>query len=78
HEVSDVVSPPREYTNAHVHHDCNEINLIISPGKLIYRVELNGEARQAESNSSIWIPRGTVHSANVLQGSGYFITIRIA
>jgi len=31
----------------------------------------------ALSNVCIWIPRGIIHSSNVLQGSGHFITLRI-
>jgi mannose-6-phosphate isomerase-like protein (cupin superfamily) len=77
HEVSPVSAPPETYTWPHVHDDCDEVNIIISQGDLLYRIQLGEEEFTVSNNSSIWIPRGTVHSANVLQGSGFFITIRL-
>jgi mannose-6-phosphate isomerase-like protein (cupin superfamily) len=77
HEVSPVLAPPETYTWPHVHEDCDEVNIIISQGDLLYRIQLGEEEFTVSNNSSIWIPRGMVHSANVLQGSGFFITIRL-
>ena len=77
HEVSPINIPPIEYTEPHLHEDWDEINLIISQHDLLYRIQLDDEKYTVTNNSSIWIPRGTVHAANVLRGSGYFITIRV-
>ena len=78
HEVSPVSEPPDEYTLPHLHDDCDEVNIIISQGDLLYRIQLGDEEFTVSNNSSIWIPRGIIHSANVMKGSGFFITIRIA
>jgi len=77
HEVSPVLVPPREYTQLHVHDDFDEVNIIVSRHTLIYKIELGDEEYTVSSNSCIWIPRGIWHSANVLKGSGHFITLRM-
>ena len=77
HEVSPVSTPPVEYTQLHVHDDCDEINIILSGERLLYKIRLGDDEYILENNASIWIPRGLFHSANVLKGSGYFITIRV-
>lgn len=77
HKVSPVMSAPKEYTQLHVHDDSDEVNIIISQNNLRFKVKLEDEEFIAENNSCVWIPRGTWHSANVLRGSGYFITLRI-
>jgi mannose-6-phosphate isomerase-like protein (cupin superfamily) len=76
HEVSPVINPPAEYTQPHVHDDSDEVNIIISQHILLYKIQVGDEAYTVSNNACIWIPRGIVHSANVLQGSGYFVTIR--
>jgi hypothetical protein len=75
HDVSPVIIPPEEYTQPHIHPDADEINIIISKEKLVYKIQLGEEYHIVNSNSNIWIPRGTLHAANVLSGSGYFITL---
>jgi hypothetical protein len=77
HEVSPVTTVPEEYTQPHVHEDTDEVNIIISQAKLIYKIQIGNDYYTVGNNSSIWIPRGIVHAANVLSGSGYFITLRI-
>ena len=77
HEISPVVLPPKEYTQLHVHEDHDEINIILSGQNLLYKIQVGDEEYIAGNNSCIWIPRGVMHSANVLQGIGYFITMRI-
>lgn len=77
HEVSPVANPPAAYTQPHVHDDCNEINIILSPEKLLYKIRLGTDEHIIGNNSSIWIPKGMIHAANVLYGSGYYITIRM-
>jgi mannose-6-phosphate isomerase-like protein (cupin superfamily) len=77
HEVSEVSAAPPDYTQPHVHYDSDEINIIISTEKLVYKILLGTNEYTVGSNSSVWIPRGMLHSANVLKGSGFFITIRL-
>ena len=77
HKVSHVSAPPAEYTDLHIHDDSDEINIIISQENLQYKIELGNDKYIVHSNSCIWIPRGMLHSANVLKGSGYFIAMRL-
>lgn len=77
HEVSPVLVPPAEYTQPHKHLDCDEINIILSDDDLLYKIRIGEETFVAGKNSCVWIPRGVMHSANVMKGSGYFITLRI-
>jgi hypothetical protein len=77
HEISPVFNPPEEYTKLHQHDDCNEVNIIISPTNILYKIVLGSEEYTVPANSAIWIPRGMLHSANVLEGSGFFITMRM-
>jgi hypothetical protein len=77
HEVSPVVSPPKEYTQVHSHTDSAEINIILSRHLLVYRIQLGRRLYTVSSNSSIYIPAGILHSANVLKGSGFFVTMRM-
>ena len=77
HEVSPVATTPAEYTQPHIHSDSDEVNIIISKDSLLYKIQLDTDEYIAGNNSCIWIPRGMIHSANVLKGAGYFITIRL-
>ena len=77
HQVSPVFTPPLEYTQPHVHEDSDEINIIISPQNLVYKIQLGNKDYIVHNNAAIWIPRGTVHSANVLKGAGFFIALRM-
>ena len=77
HEVSPILVPPPEYTDPHIHEDFDEVNIILSHHDLLYAIQLGDDKFTVSNNTCIWIPRGTIHSANVLTGSGYFITIRI-
>jgi quercetin dioxygenase-like cupin family protein len=77
HEVGPVNDPPAEYTFLHRHDDHDEINIIISTGKLVYKIQLGNDEYIVQNNASIWIPRGMLHSANVVEGSGYFIAVRV-
>jgi len=43
HEVSRVVSTPVEYTQPHFHEDHDEINIILSEKKLLYKIQLGSE-----------------------------------
>ncbi len=64
-----------EYSLPHKH-DCDEINLILSEkGKLTYKIQLDDETYRVSSPSTIFIPKGVRHSANVVAGSGIFVCI---
>lgn len=76
HKVSDA-NEFQEYTKPHSH-DIPEINIIIGEEAcLVYSIQLGDEVFEVKSNSSIWIPAGLQHSANVIEGSGYYIAIRL-
>jgi hypothetical protein len=77
HEISPVILPPKEYTQLHVHEEHDEVNIILSHQNLVYKIQVGENEYIAGNNSCIWIPRGVMHSANVLRGAGYFITMRI-
>jgi len=76
HEVRTVTQSPEPYTLPHVHDDEDEINIILSTGYLKYSIMLADEYHTVTANSSIYIPRGMLHSANVIGGFGFFITLR--
>lgn len=77
HKVSPVMFPPVEYTQPHRHTDHDEINIIIAEKDLRYKIQLGQKIFTVDNNTSIWIPKGTLHAANVLQGTGFFITLRL-
>lgn len=77
HHVTPVFTPPAAYTQPHIHEHHDEINIIISRDKLIYKIQLGSDEYIVQNNTSIWIPRGRLHAANVLKGSGYFIALRL-
>ena len=76
HKISGITDTPPVYTQSHVHPDEDEINIILSETELIYLIDLAGEEHVVGTNNCIYIPRGMQHAANVLHGSGYFITLR--
>ena len=63
------------YSQLHKH-DHDEINLILSEGSnLTYEVQLEDEIYKVSSPSTIFIPRGTQHSAHAVSGNGIFVCI---
>ncbi|WP_437940071.1 hypothetical protein [Sorangium sp. So ce341] len=77
HRVDSAEPARRDYTALHTH-DVPEINLILpDPTGLEYRIELGSSARLVTGSTSIWIPPGVPHAANVVQGSGYLVTVRL-
>ncbi|KYF80062.1 hypothetical protein BE20_35680 [Sorangium cellulosum] len=77
HRVDSAEPARRDYTALHTH-DVPEINLILpDPTGLEYRIELGSSAHLVTGSTSIWIPPGVPHSANVVQGSGYLVTVRL-
>jgi hypothetical protein len=74
HEVRDVSADRRSYCEPHVH-DCPEINILLSLTRLVYEVRLGDEVYLVEAPATIYIPAGLVHSANVVEGSGFFVAL---
>ena len=57
-------------------HNYDEINLILSEkDKLIYEICLDDEIYRVSSPSTIFIPSGVKHIANVISGNGIFVCI---
>jgi hypothetical protein len=74
HEVRDVSADHRSYCEPHVH-DCPEINILLSLTRLVYEIRLGNEVYIVEAPATIYIPAGLVHSANVVEGSGFFVAL---
>lgn len=75
HEVQGIEFPPEPYTQPHLH-DFAEINILVG-NDLTYRIQLDHEIYELKGSYSIWIPAGTLHAANVIAGTGCYITIRL-
>lgn len=74
HEIrSDLPFEHRNYSKKHSH-NCNEWNIILGTD-LIFEITLNDEVYEISAPATIFIPTGTLHTANVLKGKGYFIAI---
>jgi hypothetical protein len=74
HELRDVRPQHRRYCDPHFH-DFAEVNILLSTTRLTYEVRLGGDTYVVEAPASIHIPAGLVHSANVFEGSGFFIVL---
>ena len=74
HEIRDVCAGRRSYCEPHVH-DCPEINILLSFTRLVYEIRLGDEVYLVEAPATIYIPAGLVHSANVVEGSGFFVAL---
>jgi len=64
-----------KYSQLHKHnHD--EINLILSEDDTLkYKIQLEDETYRVSSPSSVFIPKGIRHSAEVVSGTGIFVCI---
>ncbi len=57
-------------------HDFDEINLILSEdNSLKYKVQLEDEIYEVSAPATVYIPKGTRHSAEVVSGKGVYIVI---
>lgn len=75
HEIRGVPhSLDRRYCQPHSH-NCSELNLIFSFERLVFRITLGGEHYICKAPSSIFIPAGVSHSANVVEGTGFFVVM---
>lgn len=74
HELIGVGAEQRAYCEPHTH-DFLEINLLLSLSRLLYEITLGDETYVVEAPASICVPAGLSHSANVLEGSGFFVAL---
>ena len=64
----------RDYSVPHSH-NCDEWNILISSEKLIFEILLGDEKYEVLAPATVFIPKGLIHAANVLEGKGHFIAI---
>jgi hypothetical protein len=74
HEIREVSTAKRTYSEPHVH-DCDEINILLSLSDLTYEIRLGDEIYIVNAPATIRIPAGLVHSANVIDGSGFYLAM---
>ncbi|GEM_PF-540996 len=74
HEVRDVLAARRDYCALHFH-DFAEVNLLLTTTRLTYEIRLGDDTYLVEAPASIHLPAGLAHSANVFEGSGFFIAL---
>jgi quercetin dioxygenase-like cupin family protein len=74
HELREVRAGQRHYCDPHFH-DFAEVNILLSTTRLTYEVRLGDDTYIVEAPASIHIPAGLVHSANVFEGSGFFLAL---
>lgn len=68
-EISDYTSPHK--------HNADELNMILSQnqGGLKYEIVIDGISSLVNSNSVVYIPHNTLHSAKAVSGSGIFLCV---
>jgi hypothetical protein len=74
HQFSEVAPADRAYCDPHVH-EFDEINVFHSVSLLRVAVQLGNDTIQIDAPSTVFIPAGTTHAANVTSGSGFMIAI---
>ncbi len=72
HEFSNVEAAERSYCDVHVH-DFDEVNIFHSTSTLRVAVRLGDDTIEVAAPTTVFIPAGTPHSANVISGSGQMI-----
>jgi len=74
HEIQAVSAAKRFYSEPHVH-DCAEINVLLSLTRLAFEIRLGADVYIVEAPATIYIPAGLLHSANVIEGSGFYLAV---
>lgn len=75
HTITDLPETIPSYCELHWH-EFDEINLILSQdNSLVYRIQLEDEVYEVHSPSTIYIPKGVKHAAEVVSGKGIFLAI---
>lgn len=78
HEVAaDASEERRDYCDAHAH-PFAELNVLLGePGALVYDIVVGEETITATSPTTVWIPAGVEHSANLRGGTGTFVVVYV-
>lgn len=64
-----------KYSKLHKH-DTDEVNLILSHNNsLVYEIQLEDEIYKVKSPSTVFIPKGIKHRADVISGKGFFVCL---
>ena len=64
-----------KYSTLHKH-NADEVNIILSQDKkLVYEIQLGDETYKVRSPATIFIPKGVMHKADVISGSGFFVCL---
>ena len=75
HIDDDAEVESRDYCGAH-EHPFAELNILLGePGALVYDIVLGDETIVATSPTTIWIPAGVPHAANLRSGRGTFVVV---
>lgn len=75
HVINDLPEVVEPYSELH-YHDFDEVNLILSEdNSLKYRIKLEDETFEVTSPSTIYIPKGMKHSAEVISGRGVYLAM---
>lgn len=78
HIADDAVAEARDYCDVHAH-PFAELNLLLGdPGELVFDIVLGDEVVEAVSPTTVWIPAGVPHSANLRSGCGTFVVVYLA
>ena len=73
--AADARDEERHYCDAHAH-PFAELNVLVGePGALVYDIVVGSETITATSPTTVWIPAGVEHSANLRRGSGTFVVV---
>jgi len=73
--IVDIHKKISKYSTLHKH-NADEVNIILSQGdKLVYEIQLDDEIYNVSAPSTIFIPKGVRHRADVISGSGFFVCL---
>lgn len=71
----DVNKKISKYSTLHKH-DVDEVNLILShDNTLVYEIQIEDEIYKVKSPSTVFIPKGINHRADVVSGKGFFVCL---
>jgi hypothetical protein len=74
HHVDGARPERRDYCDVH-EHSVAELNLVLPATALRFDIVLGDEHHEVGGPASVFIPPGVRHSANVIEGSGFFVAI---
>ena len=75
HFIIDLPTIIPSYCELH-YHDFDEVNLILSEDNTLrYRIRIEDESYEVSSPSTIYIPKGIRHAAEVIAGRGIYLAI---